>query len=66
MDAREGRYGCTRGPIMGFESRAISAWVTMQIVTILVKHVIRNTFFIVFFTHRYTADQLSPFRDYHG
>ena len=40
MGAREGRYGCTRGPIMGFESRAISARVTKQFVTILVKHVI--------------------------
>ena len=37
MDAREGRYGCTRGPIMGFESRAISARVTTQIVTIFSK-----------------------------
>ena len=37
MDAREGRYGCTRGPIMGFESRAISARVTKQIVTIFSK-----------------------------
>ena len=37
MGAREGRYGYTQGPIMGFESRAISAWVTKQIVTILVK-----------------------------
>ena len=34
MDAREGRYGCTRGPIMDFESRAISARVTKQVVTI--------------------------------
>ena len=40
MDSREVRNGCTRGPIMGFESRAISARVTKQIVTILVKHVI--------------------------
>ena len=37
MDAREGRYGCTRGPIIGFESRAISARVTKQIVTIFSK-----------------------------
>ena len=37
MGAREGRYGCTRGPIMGFESRAISARVTKQIVTIFSK-----------------------------
>ena len=37
MDAREGRYGCTRGRIMGFESRAISARVTKQIVTIFSK-----------------------------
>ena len=37
MDAREGRYGCTRGPIMGLESRAISARVTKQIVTIFSK-----------------------------
>ena len=37
MDVREGRYGCTRGPIMGFESRAISARVTKQIVTIFSK-----------------------------
>ena len=37
MGAREGRYGCTRVPIMGFESRAISARVTKQIVTIFSK-----------------------------
>ena len=37
MGAGEGRYGCTRGPIMGFESRAISAWVTKQIFTIFSK-----------------------------
>ena len=38
MGAREGPYGSTRGLIMGFESRAISAGVTKQIVyTILVK-----------------------------
>ena len=37
MGAREGRYGCTRGPIIGFESRAISARVTKQIVTIFSK-----------------------------
>ena len=37
MDTREGRYGCTRGPIMGFESRTISARVTKQIVTIFSK-----------------------------
>ena len=34
MGAGEGRYGCKRGPIMGFESQAISARVTKQIVTI--------------------------------
>ena len=33
MGAREGRYGCTGGPIIGFESRAILARVTKQIVT---------------------------------
>ena len=37
MGTREGRYGCTRGPIMGFESRAISAQVTKQIVTMFSK-----------------------------
>ena len=37
MGAREGRYRCTRGPIMGFESRAISARVTKQIDTIFSK-----------------------------
>ena len=37
MGAREGRYGCTQGPIMGFESRAISARVTKQFVTIFSK-----------------------------
>ena len=40
MGTRKGRYGCTQWPIMGFESRALSARVTKQIVTILVKHVI--------------------------
>ena len=53
--AREGRYGCIRGPIWvharadmgsrepavkGLESRAVSAWVTKNFVTISVKHVI--------------------------
>ena len=38
MGAREGRYGCTRGPIMGFEPRAISA----RVLLVLVKHVISN------------------------
>ena len=37
MGAHEGRYGCTRGPIMGFKSQAISARVTKQIVTIFSK-----------------------------
>ena len=37
MGAREGRYGCTRGPIMCFEARAISARVTKQTVTIFSK-----------------------------
>ena len=37
IGAREGQYGCTRGPIMGFESRAILARVTKQIVTIFSK-----------------------------
>ena len=35
MGALEGRYGCMRGPIIGFESRAILARVTKQIVTIV-------------------------------
>ena len=30
MGAREGSYGCTRGLIMGFESRVISARVTCK------------------------------------
>ena len=34
MGACEGGYGCTRGAIMDLESRAISARVTKQIVTI--------------------------------
>ena len=34
MCAREGRYGYTQGPIMGLESRAISARVNKRIVTI--------------------------------
>ena len=37
MGEREGGYGCMRGPIMGFELRAISARVTKQIVTIFSK-----------------------------
>ena len=47
MGAREGRYGCTRGPIMAFESRAISARVTKQIVTIFSK-TCDNTFYYIF------------------
>ena len=68
MDAREGRYGCTRGPIMDFESRAISARVTKQIVPILVKHV------IIIFTSRnrqtshlpITAKPLTKLSTYHA
>ena len=37
MGAREGRYGFRRGPIMGFESQAISARITKQIVTVFSK-----------------------------
>ena len=37
MGAREGRYGCMRGPIMRFESRAISARITKHIVNIFCK-----------------------------
>ena len=69
MDAREGRYGCTRGPIMGFESRAISARVTKQIVTIFSKTCDKNFlshFFYIYTTFlrllKYCAQFKSKFR----
>ena len=37
MGTREGYYGCTLGPIISFESQAISARVTKQIVAIFSK-----------------------------
>ena len=57
MGAREGRYGCTRGPIMGFESEAISARVTKQIVTIFSKTCDKINYFtyirnVCFIKHR--------------
>ena len=49
MGANEGRYGCTQGPIMGFESRPISAQVTKQLLLFLIKYVIRHIRFCYIF-----------------